>query len=67
MKNRRRVYLIDKKYRIGLSPSEAAELRQLQEDASRQMNIVAPLPMEPLEALEALAQRLEKGNSGREG
>jgi hypothetical protein len=61
LKNRRRVYLIEKKYRSGLSRSETVELLQLQEDASRQVNARAPLPMEPLEALGALADRLEQG------
>jgi hypothetical protein len=65
MKNRRRVYLIDKKYQGGISPQEAVELRELQEDASRQLDAVAPLPSEPLVALEALADSLEKRKRGR--
>lgn len=61
MKNRRRVFLIGKKVKNQLSPTEAVELAHLQEDASRQASAIAPLPMKPLEALEALADRLEQG------
>ncbi len=61
MKNNRRLFLIDKKYSAGLGEGEAAELALLQEEMSQRVDAVAPLPLETLEQLEALADRLEGG------
>ena len=59
MDNKRRVELIDKRLRGPLSEEELAELRRLQEEASRLANANHPLPVETLESMEALAKRLE--------
>ena len=59
MEKNRRVFLIEKKYREGLSEAEIVELAALQEQMRRHLDEVAPLPDEVLERLEALADRLE--------
>jgi hypothetical protein len=43
-KNQRRCDLIDRKYAVGLTPPEAIELTQLQEQMLRHRQRVAPLP-----------------------
>jgi hypothetical protein len=45
-KNQRRCDLIDRKYAGGLTPAEAVELAQLQEEMLRHRQRVAPLPLE---------------------
>jgi hypothetical protein len=45
-KNRRRCDLIDRKYDIGLTPAEEAELAALQTAMHRHIDRVAPLPLE---------------------
>jgi hypothetical protein len=45
-KNQRRCDLIDRKYAGGLTPPEAVELAQLQEQMLRYRQRVAPLPLE---------------------
>jgi len=45
-KNQRRCDLIDRKYAGGLTPPEAIELTQLQEQMLRHRQRVAPLPLE---------------------
>jgi hypothetical protein len=45
-KNQRRCDLIDRKYAEGLTPTETAELAQLQEQMLRHRQRVAPLPLE---------------------
>jgi hypothetical protein len=44
--NRRRGALLDRKYGQGLSPTEEAELAQLQDAMHRYIDRVAPLPLE---------------------
>jgi hypothetical protein len=46
VKNQRRCDLVDRKYAGGLSPTEAVELAQLQEELLRHQQRVAPLPLE---------------------
>ena len=55
MKNRRRLYLIDRKYAAGLATAEEAELSDLQAALAGHLEAVAPLPFDALERLEALA------------
>jgi hypothetical protein len=45
-KNQRRCDLVDRKYAGSLTPSEAVELAQLQEQMLRYRQRVAPLPLE---------------------
>jgi hypothetical protein len=45
-KNQRRCELIDRKYTANLTPAEAVELAQLQEEMLRHRRRVAPLPLE---------------------
>src|SRR5262245_1468292 len=45
-KNQRRCDLLDRKYAGGLTPTEAVELAQLQEQMLRYRQRVAPLPLE---------------------
>ncbi len=61
MQNERRLFLIQKQYREGLSEAEIVELAALQEQMGRHLDEVAPLPDEILERVEALADRLEGG------
>lgn len=57
-KNDRRCDLIDRKYAGGLTPAEALELAQLQEEMLRYRERVAPLPLEDARRLHQ--QLLEK-------
>jgi hypothetical protein len=50
-KNQRRCDLIDRKYAGGLTPPEAAELAQLQEEMLRHRQRVTPLPLEDARCL----------------
>jgi hypothetical protein len=61
MDNSRRLFLIQKKYREGLSEAEIVQLAALQEQMGRHLDEIAPLPDEILERLESLADRLEGG------
>lgn len=45
-RNQRRCDLIDRKYAAGLTPGEAVELAQLQDQMLRYRQRVAPLPLE---------------------
>jgi hypothetical protein len=60
--NRRRVFLIDKKFQAGLSPKEEAELHELQADFESYLDRARPLPEQMLDELEALAEQLEAEN-----
>jgi hypothetical protein len=50
-KNQRRCELIDRKYAAGITPAEAVELAQLQEQMLRYRQRVAPLPLEDVRRL----------------
>ena len=57
-KNQRRCDLIDRKYAQGLTPAEAVELAQLQDEMLRHRQRVAPLPLEDARRLhQELLQR----------
>lgn len=53
--NRRRIALIVKQFTEGLGPDEEGELQQLQAQADRYLDEVAPLPFEHLRDLEERA------------
>jgi hypothetical protein len=55
LKNKRRVYLINKRIGGHSTAAEDAALRQLQADMARYLDAVAPLP---IQALERLAERV---------
>ena len=57
--NRRRLDLIDRKYSVGLSPAEAAELASLQRRVLDAANERHPLPTRELARTEALVAQLE--------
>jgi hypothetical protein len=61
MNNRRRLFLIDKKFHSpeGLSAVEEDELRKLQAEFEAYLDAVRPLPYQMLDELEELAQQLE--------
>lgn len=63
-KNARRCNLIDRKFAGGLSPAEALELAQLQEQMLRYRQRVAPLPLEDARKLhqELLAKAAAAGS-----
>jgi hypothetical protein len=61
LKNRRRLFLLNKKFHspAGLCAAEEEELRQLQADFESYLDSVRPLPNQVLDELEALAEQLE--------
>ena len=60
-KNRRRLFLIEKEYQEGLTPSENDELESLQTYASEYVNTRHPLPFGELEKLEEYVHTLNSG------
>lgn len=58
LKNRRRVFLIDKKFQVGLSQAEEAELEELQAEHGEYLDTIQPPPFDKLEELEAFARNL---------
>jgi hypothetical protein len=65
-KNQRRCDLIDRKYAGGLTPPEAVELAQLQDEMLRHRQRVAPLPLEDARRLhqELLTKALSQPPAG---
>jgi hypothetical protein len=61
MNNRRRLFLIDKKFHSaeGLSAVEEEELHRFQTEFEAYLDAVRPLPYQMLDELEELAQQLE--------
>lgn len=59
-KNRRRIRLIDKKYKQGLNGQEAAELAKLKGEVAAHMQIVAPRTGEVLDEQAARLERLKR-------
>jgi hypothetical protein len=59
-KNARRCELIRKKFAAGLTPEEAAELDQLQEQVGQFREQFGPLAAETVRALEAELQRIQR-------
>jgi hypothetical protein len=59
-KNRRRIRLIDKKYKVGLSIQETAELTRLKRDVAAHMEIIAPRTGEVLDEQIARIARLKQ-------
>jgi hypothetical protein len=57
-KNRRRIFLINKEFDEGLTASEKAELRELQEDVDRHVDALHPLPTREVSQLLETARRL---------
>src|SRR2546426_1157243 len=50
-KNRRRGMLLDRKYDVGLSPAEEAELALLQDAMHRYIDQIGPLPLDAARSL----------------
>ena len=63
-KNARRCGLIHKKFAGGLTPAEAAELDQLQEQVGQFREQFGPLAADTVRALEAELQRIRSPQSG---
>ncbi len=63
--NMRRVLLIKKQIRQGLTPREEEELDQLQSEMSRQLNAAFPLPFDELDKLEEYVDQAERRLSGQ--
>lgn len=63
LQNRRRLFLIHKKFSSALSATEARELADLQADFEATLDAVRPLPAEMLDELERLAEGLEAEGS----
>jgi hypothetical protein len=61
-KNDRRCGLIDRKYAVGLTPAEAAELAVLQEQMLRYRQRVAPLPLDGARRLHQELAKAARGN-----
>jgi hypothetical protein len=61
LKNRRRLFLINKKFHSpgGLSAAEEEELHRLQADFESYLDFFCPLPSQLLDELEALVEQLE--------
>jgi hypothetical protein len=57
-RNRRRGYLINKRYTSGLTAAETEELEELQSDIHHHVRAVAPLSFEVLEEFEARAREM---------
>jgi hypothetical protein len=59
-KNRRRIFLINKEFDEGLTASEKAELRELQEEVDRHVDALHPLPTREVSQLLEKARRLAR-------
>ena len=59
LSNRRRCFLIDKKFQGGLTQAEEVELDELQAEFASYLDVVRPLPTQMLDELESLAEQLE--------
>ena len=59
LKNRRRLFLINKKFQGGLSTPEEVEFKALQEEHGAYLDAIQPPPTHVLEELEALVKQLE--------
>jgi hypothetical protein len=58
LRNKRRIYLINKRFESSLTAGEAVELEQLQADMARYLDAVAPLPIHTLERFEEYARQI---------
>ncbi len=63
--NARRVFLIRKRLRDGLSHEEQEELERLQWEMSKQLNSSSPLPFDALDKLEEFVEQAERRLSGK--
>ncbi len=63
--NERRVSLIQKRHRHGLTSDEQNELDRLQAEMSARINAVRPLPFDALEKLERYVDEAERRLSGK--